>query len=89
MITFNAWRPEVLSIDVDADNRIIESEYYLRIGDHIKYILVNPGTFHEDILSFPPDLFIHLPKVTGHVRAQYSENLVIWSSNSLHFLVWL
>ena len=49
-------------MDVDEDNNVA-SDYRLRIGDQIKYISVDSGTFHDDILTFPPDLIDHLPEL--------------------------
>ena len=68
-------------MDVDEDNHV-ESCYRLRIGDQIKYITVDPGTFHEDILTFPPDLIDHLPKLpsgdwtSAHI-CRKSDHLVV------------
>ena len=47
---------EVLSIEVDSSNQV-ESEY------RVWPIFVDPGTYHEDILTFPPNIFHHLPKL--------------------------
>jgi len=74
-------------MDVDTSNRV-ESEYRVRIGDQIKYILVDPGTFHGDILSFPPDLNNHLPKLPfgdwTRVRIfRKSGHLVVEPSNAM------
>ena len=48
---------QVLSMDVDPET---ESEYRVLVGDGVKYVLVRPGTFEEDILTFPPLLREHL-----------------------------
>ena len=45
---------EVLSWALSVDEE--EREYRVRIGDQIKYLFVNPGTYHGDILPFPPRL---------------------------------
>ncbi|KAF8801441.1 hypothetical protein BYT27DRAFT_7147422 [Phlegmacium glaucopus] len=79
-------KPEVLSMDVDEDNQVV-SEYRIRFGDQIKYILVDPKTFHEDILTFPPDLIDHLPELPDgdwtRVRIfRKSGNLVVEPSNT-------
>lgn len=72
-------------MDVDVDNDV-ESYYRLRIGDQIKYISVDSGTFHEDILTFPPDLIDHLPKLPSgdwtraHI-CRKSDHLVVEPSN--------
>jgi predicted Ser/Thr protein kinase len=49
-------------MDVDPSNQV-ESEYRILIGDQIKYILLDPGTLDGEFLSFPPDLFNHLPEL--------------------------
>lgn len=73
-------------MEVDVDNNVA-SDYRLRIGDQIKYISVDPGTFHEDILTFPPDLIDHLPKLPSGdwTRARIyrkSDHLVVEPSNT-------
>jgi hypothetical protein len=35
-----------MDVTVDVDN-LVESEYRVRIGDQIKSIFVDPGTFHD------------------------------------------
>lgn len=49
-------------MEVDSSNEE-ESDYRVRIGTQIKYNSVDPGTYHQDILTFPPELFDHLPKL--------------------------
>jgi len=49
-------------MDVD-DSNVSESEYRILLGDQVKYILVDPGTYNSDILSFPPDLLGQLPEL--------------------------
>ena len=79
------FKTEVLSMEVDM-NDDVESYFRLRIGDQIKYISVDLGTFHEDILSFPPDLIDHLPKLpsgdwtSAHI-CRKSDHLVVEPSN--------
>ncbi|KIM84725.1 hypothetical protein PILCRDRAFT_6332 [Piloderma croceum F 1598] len=41
----------------------VKSEYRILVGNQIKYISLDPGTLDGDILSFPPDLFNHLPEL--------------------------
>jgi hypothetical protein len=52
----------ILSMEVDDDDSC-ESEYRLQIGNQVKYLVVAPGTFDRDTLSFPlqalPDLPYH------------------------------
>ncbi|KAI1765526.1 alpha-galactosidase A [Hypoxylon sp. FL1150] len=45
-------QPIMLSMEVD-DDISSESEYRLRIGDQVKYLIISPGTFDRDTLSFP------------------------------------
>ena len=73
------------------DNNVA-SDYRLRIGDQIKYISVDFGTFHEDILTFPPDLIDHLPKLpSGNwTRARIyrkSDHLVVEPSDKSTLIV--
>ena len=49
-------------MDVD-DSNVSESEYRILLGDQVKYILVDPGTYNSDILSFPPDHLDQLPEL--------------------------
>jgi predicted Ser/Thr protein kinase len=67
---FHSIKPKVLSMDVDPSNQVA-SEYRILIGDQIKYIILDPGTLDGEILSFPPDLFNHLPELPhgGWTRA--------------------
>ncbi|KAK4131534.1 hypothetical protein BT67DRAFT_408522 [Trichocladium antarcticum] len=55
-----AMQPFVLSMEVDDDNSFA-SEYRLRIGNQVKYLVVAPGTFDRDTLSFPIQSLPHLP----------------------------
>ena len=59
---FHSIKPKVLSMDADPSNQVA-SEYRILIGDQIKYIILDPGTLDGEILSFPPDLFNHLPQL--------------------------
>jgi hypothetical protein len=53
---------EILSMYVDtSDTDAEESIYRLRIGSQVKYIIIKPGTFPSDVLSFPMDLLPLLP----------------------------
>lgn len=66
----------------------VESEYRVCIGNQIKYISVDPRTFHGDILTFPPDLINYLPKLPSGdwTRARISRKLgqvVIEPSNAM------
>lgn len=52
--------PVVLSMEVD-DEDSFESEYRLRIGNQVKYLVISPGTFDRDTLSFPIPSLPRLP----------------------------
>lgn len=52
--------PIVLSMEVDDDDSF-ESEYRLRIGNSVKYIIISPKTFDRDTLSFPVQSLPSLP----------------------------
>jgi len=45
-------QPIILSMEVDDDDSF-ESEYRLRIGNQVKYLVISPGTFDRDTLSSP------------------------------------
>ncbi|KAK4108643.1 alpha-galactosidase A [Canariomyces notabilis] len=53
-------KPTILSMEVDNDN-LFESEYRVRIGDQVKYLIIAPGTFDRDTLSFPLQSLSDLP----------------------------
>ncbi|KAI9163578.1 alpha-galactosidase a [Paramyrothecium foliicola] len=53
-------QPVVLSMEVD-DEDSFESEYRLRIGNQVKYLIVSPKTFDRDTLSFPIQSLPRLP----------------------------
>ncbi|KAM9875415.1 alpha-galactosidase A [Verticillium dahliae] len=52
--------PTILSMEVDDDDSF-ESEYRLRIGNQVKYLIISPGTFDRDTLSFPLQSLPSLP----------------------------
>ena len=52
--------PVVLSMEVDDDDSF-ESEYRLRIGNSVKYLIISPKTFDRDTLSFPVPSLPSLP----------------------------
>lgn len=56
-----AMEPIVLSMEVDVDDAC-ESEYRLRMGDQVKYLVVSPGTFDRDTLSCPVGSLPRLPR---------------------------
>ncbi|KAK4163130.1 cyclin f-box [Cladorrhinum sp. PSN259] len=53
-------QPIILSMEVDDDDSL-ESEYRLRIGNQVKYLVISPGTFDRDTLSFPLQSLPPLP----------------------------
>lgn len=53
-------QPVILSMEVDDDDSW-ESEYRLRIGNQVKYLVIAPGTFDRDTLSLPLRSLPHLP----------------------------
>jgi predicted Ser/Thr protein kinase len=73
-------------MDVDPSNQV-ESEYRVLIDDQIKYISLDPGTLDGDILSFPPDLFSHLPELPPgdwtRARIYRPHSLTIEPSNAV------
>jgi predicted Ser/Thr protein kinase len=44
-------QPVILSMEVDDDDSV-DSEYRLRIGNQVKYLIISPRTFDRDTLSF-------------------------------------
>lgn len=55
-----AMQPIILSMEVDDDDAF-ESEYRLRIGNQVKYLVIAPGTFDRDTLSLPLESLPRLP----------------------------
>ncbi|KAK0748304.1 alpha-galactosidase A [Apiosordaria backusii] len=53
-------QPIILSMEVDDDDSF-DSEYRLRIGNQVKYLVISPGTFDRDTLSFPLQSLPPLP----------------------------
>lgn len=53
-------QPVILSMEVDDDDAY-ESEYRVQIGNQVKYLIISPGTFDRDTLSFPIDSLPPLP----------------------------
>lgn len=53
-------QPVILSMEVDDDDSF-ESEYRLRIGNQVKYLIISPRTFDRDTLSFPIQSLPSLP----------------------------
>jgi len=65
--------PTVLSMEVD-DEDSFESEYRLRIGNQVKYIIIYPKTFDRDTLSFPIQSLPSLPWYDEWTVAQISRD---------------
>ncbi|RAO67975.1 uncharacterized protein BHQ10_003987 [Talaromyces amestolkiae] len=53
-------QPIILSMEVD-DEDSFESEYRVRIGNTVKYLIVSPKTFDRETLSFPIQSLRSLP----------------------------
>ena len=53
-------QPIILSMEVDDDDAF-ESEYRLRTGNQVRYLVISPGTFDRDTLSFPLPSLPRLP----------------------------
>ena len=53
-------QPIILSMEVDDDDAF-ESEYRLRIGNQVRHLVISPGTFDRDTLSFPLPSLPRLP----------------------------
>jgi hypothetical protein len=66
-------QPVILSMEVDDDDSF-ESEYRLRIGNQVKYLIISPGTFDRDTLSFPlqslPPLPYHEEWTVAHISRE-------------------
>ncbi|KAH7305031.1 hypothetical protein B0I35DRAFT_362563 [Stachybotrys elegans] len=65
--------PTILSMEVDDDDSF-ESEYRLRVGNQVKYLVVSPGTFDRDTLSFPLQSLPRLPYNEGWTVANISRD---------------
>ena len=60
-------------MEVD-DSDSAESEYRLRIGNSVKYIIISPKTFDRDTLSFPFQSLPRLPWYDELTVAHISRN---------------
>ncbi|KAI0867400.1 alpha-galactosidase A [Hypoxylon argillaceum] len=58
--TNSPMQPIILSMSVDDDDSV-ESEYRLRIGNQVKYLVISPGAFDRDTLSLPLQSLPPLP----------------------------
>lgn len=77
--------PVILPMEVDDDDSS-ESEYRLRIGNSVKYLIIPPKTFDRDTLSFPvqslPSLPWHDEWTVAHIsRDETSSDLKTSLSN--------
>ncbi|XXG95874.1 hypothetical protein Hte_002146 [Hypoxylon texense] len=66
-------QPVIISMEVDNDDSC-ESEYRVRIGNQVKYIVIYPGTFDRDTLSFPLGSLPPLPYDEQWTVAHISRN---------------
>lgn len=73
--------PVILSMEVDDDDAY-ESEYRVRIESDVKYLIVSPGTFDRDTLSFPLASLPPLPYSEKWTVAHISRNK---TSNDLEY----
>ncbi|KAL2887361.1 hypothetical protein HOO65_050482 [Ceratocystis lukuohia] len=78
-------QPVILSMEVDDDDSF-ESEYRVRIGNQVKYLIISPRTFDRDTLSFPIQSLPCLPYneewTVAHIsRDETSGNLKTSISN--------
>jgi predicted Ser/Thr protein kinase len=76
-------KPVILSMEVDDDN-LFESEYRVRIGDQVKYLVIAPRTFDRDTLSFPLQSLSDLPYNQEWTVAHISRDRL---SGDLEFLL--
>lgn len=70
-----------MSMEVDDDDAC-DSEYRMRIGNEVKYLIVCPGTFDRDTLSFPLESLPPLPYDKKWTTARISRNK---ASNDLEY----
>lgn len=89
-------QPIMLSMSVDDDDSF-ESEYRVRIGNQVKYLVISPGTSDRDTLSFPLPSLPPLPdngeewivatisrdKTSGDVRTALSNPNPSWRPLSM------
>ncbi|KAI0156915.1 alpha-galactosidase A [Xylariaceae sp. FL1272] len=81
--------PLILSMDVVEDNTL-ESEYRLRIGDNVKYIVISPGTFDKNTLCFPLKSLPRLPYnedwTVAHISRHHTTGDLRYSTLSLNMI---
>jgi len=78
-------QPSILSMEVDDDDSF-ESEYRLRVGNQVKYLVISPGTFDRTTLSSPLQSLPPLPyneewavanisrdEISGDLRVSFSD----------------
>lgn len=70
-------QPVILSMEVD-DEDAYESEYRVQIGSQVKYLVISPGTYERDTLSFPieslPPLPYHEKWTVAHISRNKTSN---------------
>ena len=69
------FEPAILSMEVD-DEDASDSEYRLRFGNEVKYLIISPGTFDRRTLSFPIPALPHLPYHENWTVAHVSRDRV-------------
>ncbi|KAF2725447.1 alpha-galactosidase A [Polychaeton citri CBS 116435] len=67
--------PIILSMEVDDDDSF-ESEYRLRIGNDVRYLIISPRTFDRDTLSFPLQSLPCLPYDEEWTVASVSRDVI-------------
>lgn len=68
-------QPVILFMEVDDDDSV-ESEYPLRIGNQVKYLIISPRTFDRDTLSFPLQSLPRLPYNEEWTVAHISRDVI-------------
>ncbi|KZF20441.1 alpha-galactosidase A [Xylona heveae TC161] len=89
-------QPVILSMEVDDDDEY-ESEYRVQIGEKVKYLVISPGTFDRDTLSFPLQSLPHLPydkewtlayisrdKASGDLKTSFSDKTLAGVKSQWH-----
>ena len=85
-------------MEVDDDDSF-ESEYRLRIGNQVRYLVISPGTFDRDTLSFPLQSLPYLPyneewtvanisrdKTTGDLKISFSNRKLAGVKSQWHHI---
>ena len=91
-------QPTIISMEVDDDDSF-ESEYRLLIGNQVRYLVISPGTFDRDTLSFPLQSLPYLPynvewtvanisrdKTTGDLKISFSNRKLAGVKSQWHHI---